>query len=246
MSTQLVYCQLGVLGLNHMTLKKPQIQPNLFDIKPFEEEVNSIERDRIDSVVKNLMEPMASGQQSPEWLETYFLLRRKQWDVRKAIYIAWASMPREKRFPKTQEELAKDYLGLTSDRVISKWRKNNPAIEDAIHKAQTLAFFESRGAVLAALSESAQKVDYKNHQDRKLFLTMSGDYIAQSEIRGLLLRGELKLRKNKEDYTQEELEAMAAELGEDYMTLITMGTGEDEVDDVDPEVDMDEGVVDHD
>ncbi len=65
-------------------------------------------------------------------MQDYQMLRDQCWPWRVAAYIAWASSPRVGRQPHTQMELAKQILGLTSDRVINTWRKKNPAIDEIV------------------------------------------------------------------------------------------------------------------
>lgn len=115
------------------------------------------------------------------WFEDYTRLRGHGWPWRVAVYVAWAATPKERRAPRTQEELATGVLGLTSDRVIYQWRRKNPGIEDAIAVLQSGAFFEHRAGVIEALIESAKNPNYKGHQDRKLFFEMVGDYTPRSE-----------------------------------------------------------------
>jgi len=68
---------------------------------------------------------------APRWLDDYLELCKGGWPWRVAAYIAWASTPRGSREPKTQDDLARNHLGLTSDRAINTWRKKNPAIDEA-------------------------------------------------------------------------------------------------------------------
>lgn len=75
----------------------------------------------------------------PAWYDLYqeLLAERTEegkarWDWRKALYIAWASLPARLRQPSTQEELATDYLGLTTDRTIRDWKAKDAGIEERI------------------------------------------------------------------------------------------------------------------
>lgn len=116
----------------------------------------------------------------PEWYEEYLRLLDGGWTWRVAVYIAWASIPKTKRLPKTQNELATNVLGLTSDRQIIKWRKN-PVIMDLVSSLQAAVLLEHRADVFNALIKSAQEPDYKSHQDRKLFLEITGDYVPANQ-----------------------------------------------------------------
>jgi len=111
----------------------------------------------------------------------YLRLRERGWDWRVAAYIAWASSP-QPRVPKTQFELATQFLGLTSDRVISEWKKNNPQIEEMIGVMQSAPLYEYRAEIYQALIQSAIKPEYKGHNDRKLALELMGDYVSRSKL----------------------------------------------------------------
>ncbi|KAA3644546.1 MAG: hypothetical protein DWQ07_14095 [Chloroflexi bacterium] len=144
-----------------------------------------------------------------EWMDDYFMLVNKGWDWRVATWIAWASTPRDGRWPETQEELATEILGLTSDRVISTWRQKNPAIDVTVGALQTERLFQHRGDVFDALIESAKTKDYKNHQDRKLFLEMTGDYVPMHQLKALMASGKLRFSKGLKDLKEEELWQLA-------------------------------------
>lgn len=114
------------------------------------------------------------------WWEAYLELRGEGWDWRKAAYIAWASSPARGRWPETQEELADKVLGLKSDRTIRKWRETHPGIDERIRQLQVAPLLLHRRDVIDALIAVAQDPDPKGHQDRKLFLEMTGDYKPRS------------------------------------------------------------------
>lgn len=120
------------------------------------------------------------------WWQDYLSLRDRGWDWRKAIYIAWAASPAIERQPATQEELAQGVLGLTSDRVIRKWRDAEPAIDDTVVEFQAAPLLRHRRDIFEALIKSASDPDPKSHADRKLALEMLGDYKPkqQTEVTG--------------------------------------------------------------
>lgn len=124
----------------------------------------------------------ASGKpEKAEWVRAYADLRSEGWPWRVAAYIAWAASPKADRWPATQEKLATEILGLTSDRVIREWRAKNPAIDAAVGLLQSKQLFEHRGDILQALIASASAPDYKHHADRKLALQMLGDHVDRVE-----------------------------------------------------------------
>lgn len=124
--------------------------------------------------------------QSFPWMEEYKKLREGGWDWRVAAYIAWASSPKGDRLPKSQEELARGHLGLTSDRAISTWRRKNPAIDEMVAVLQSAPLWEHRADVYAALIDMAKEKDYKSHNDRKLFLELIGDYLPAAKLEAIL------------------------------------------------------------
>lgn len=117
-----------------------------------------------------------------DWMDDYQRLRNEGWPWRVAVYIAWSASPKRSRVPATQEELAKDVLGLTSDRVIATWRKKNPAIDEMVALLQALPLLEHRRDIYEALIESASSPDHRSHQDRKLALELLGDYVSRSQV----------------------------------------------------------------
>lgn len=121
-------------------------------------------------------------EQKPEWYGQFDDLLNAGWPFRVACYIAWASVPREKRSPKTLHGLATEVLGLTSARPIFTWRNKNPAIDDTIAIMQAAPLFEHRREIYDALIDSAKTADYKNHNDRKLALELLGDYVPRKDV----------------------------------------------------------------
>lgn len=94
-------------------------------------------------------------------------------DWRKAAYEAWSSLPASMREPKTITELA-DQLGLASASTIRHWRRNDPEIETRFKTRLTQRLLEYAPDVLMAMVTVASDPDSKGHQDRKLFLEMTG------------------------------------------------------------------------
>ena len=125
---------------------------------------------------------IAGTQSAPAWLETYHRLLDTGWPWRVACYIAWAASPKIRRQPATQQELAIRVLGLTSDRQIATWRKRNPTIDQAIAMMQAAPLMDHRADVFAALAAAASDPDHRSNPDRKLFLSMTGDYTERIRI----------------------------------------------------------------
>lgn len=116
------------------------------------------------------------------WMEEYKKLREGGWNWRVAAYIAWASSPKSTREPRTQDELAIKHLGLTSDRQISVWRRNNEAIDEMVAMLQSAPLWEHRSEIYDALIKVASSPEYKGHNDRKLALELLGDYVPKSKL----------------------------------------------------------------
>lgn len=129
--------------------------------------------------------------EQPAWFERYeYLIETCGWPWRQAVYIAWASMPKKGREPKTQEELAQTYLRLSSDRAISAWRKKNPAIDTTIAVLQSYELWEHRADAFQNLVSGMQNAggDYKFFNHLKLFLEMTGDYVPTAKLNAVLKR----------------------------------------------------------
>jgi hypothetical protein len=125
---------------------------------------------------------MGEREVAPRWMELYKKLVEVGWKWRVAVYIAWAAQPKKYRQPATQEDLAIQCLGLTSDRAIATWRKKNPSIDETISMLQGSIIFDGLPDALNAMVEVAQDANYKGHQDRKLMFEMAGIYTPSSKI----------------------------------------------------------------
>lgn len=120
------------------------------------------------------------------WMAEYRQLREGGWPWRVAAYIAWAASPKSDRSPKTQDELARNHLGLNSDRAISTWRRKNPAIDEMVAVLQSAPLFEHRAEIYDALIQVATRPEYKGHNDRKLALELLGDYVPAAKLEAIL------------------------------------------------------------
>jgi hypothetical protein len=119
---------------------------------------------------------------SAPWMEDYWTLCGEGWPWRQAAYINWASQPRDRRSPATQGELATQELGLTSDRVIRKWRSENPAVDVRIRALTISQLAKARSEVFMALIEAASNPNPRCHADRKMALEMLGDYVPKQRV----------------------------------------------------------------
>lgn len=160
---------------------------------------------------KKTLDAMFGKNGSPRWLDDYFELTRGGWPWRVAAYIAWASSPKVAREPKTQDELARFHLGLSSDRAIATWRKRNPAIDEVVRMMQAGPLFKHRTEIFTALVAVAVKPEYKSHADRKLALELMGDY---TPIRKVLAELRKKGDEGAGDMSDAELSELARALEE--------------------------------
>jgi hypothetical protein len=165
-------------------------------------------RERSETCRRMLERLFEQEQKDADWVGTYRMLRDAGWHWRMACYIAWQSSPRKLRWPKNQDELATQVLGLTSDRVITTWRQKNPAIDELVSLMQSIPLMADRADVFRALATSAADADHRSNPDRKLFFEMTGDYTPRTKV---------DIRKDVGDlsqYSEEELERIA-KLGEE-------------------------------
>ena len=115
--------------------------------------------------------------------ESYLDARARGWEWRKALYIAWARLPRAARWPASLRELA-SVMGLRSDRTIRKWRYNNPEIDRLIVEEMLTRVGEHTAEVLAALAELASQPNYKSTRAMELYLRVHGIYTPEQKIQG--------------------------------------------------------------
>lgn len=162
----------------------------------------------------------------PVWFERFEMLIAGGWPWRQATYIAWASMPKEGRKPETQEELAKKYLNLGSDRAISAWRGKNPAINTMIQILQSAELWEYRADSFSNLIDGMKRAgdDYKFFNHLKLYMEMTGDYIPLQQLAAVLKGKPINSAHEVNDETLDELEKQADAL-ENTLNLITTEDG---------------------
>lgn len=124
----------------------------------------------------------ALGKVVPAWYQEYLQLLAGGWDWRVAVYIAWKATPKKYRWPDSQEELATQVLGLTSDRVISAWRAKNPAIDAMVQDVGSARVLDRLSDSIEAMLEVAAKPDYKGRGDRELHFKLAGVLSEQIDI----------------------------------------------------------------
>jgi len=125
---------------------------------------------------------LTDEQEIPNWADGYQNLLNAGVRPRIAAFVAWATMPKKYRWPETQERLATEVLGLTSDRAIATWRKKFPEIDMMISELQAESMLEYRPGAFHALGTIASEMSYRAASDRRLFFEMSGDYTPKQKV----------------------------------------------------------------
>ncbi len=119
--------------------------------------------------------PQVGPDGEPVYDERGHVRTRRRWDWRKALYIAWCSLPRSKRQPETLDKLC-DLLGLRSPGTIRNWRRKDPGIDERIAGLPKRMLLGHVADVYEALVRVAASADPKAFQDRRLFLELTGEY----------------------------------------------------------------------
>lgn len=185
------------------------------------QDVSRVSKGRLDALLAaRRARPEAGWEEaSPEpvaWEEMYYTLLAEQteegkarWDWRKALYIAWHCVPASKRWPKYEVQLI-DLLGLTNTRTIRQWKEKDPEIEERIADGPKKLLGEHIADVLEALVKVAKDADPKAHQDRKLFLEMTGQYKPSGKVALTGEDGGPVDFRNIDELSDEELTRIAA------------------------------------
>lgn len=130
----------------------------------------------------------------PQWWEQYLTLIGGGWYWKVAVYMAWLAMPKP-RWPASQDELARNVLGLTSDRQFSVWRARNPAIDAMVADLRYSMIFADLGEIIAAGVAVAKTHDYKGKGDREMIYKMAGLLSDKVEAEIFTRNGDLDLSK---------------------------------------------------
>ena len=189
------------------------------DVETLEIEAKSVSAEeaklRSETALRALLSTKESENTNITWMKTFEILMEGGWPWRQAAYIAWASTPTDQRSPRTQDELATQHLGLTSDRAISTWRRKNPAIDQMVAVLQSAPLWEHRADFFANLIQGMKKAgeDYKFFNHLKMYGEMTGDYIPLTQLAAVLKRkGDGDLSSISEEELAEDLEEAAVAL----------------------------------
>jgi hypothetical protein len=110
----------------------------------------------------------------PVYFEQYHRLMDAGVPWKIAAYVAWASIPKHDRNPSTQDEFAKQVLGLNSDRQISEWRKKYP-IDQMVADLSGEMLLQYRPGVFEAIGWGASQKSYRAAAQQQLFVELSRD-----------------------------------------------------------------------
>ena len=117
------------------------------------------------------------------WWDDYVYLRESEGRTwREAAYIAWAATPKVKRWPATLLEFAQRVLGMQSDKVIYKWRKNDPSIDKRVETFGVEALQRYLADVIDAWVTVASTPDPSAYNDRRMYLEKMGIYVQRSAM----------------------------------------------------------------
>jgi hypothetical protein len=202
----------------HLADEYKQIALDL-DLPEVESDGVSVEEARIRSEAgRKALQILKGTQEQPAWFERFEMLINGGWPWRQAVYIAWASMPKEGRKPETQDELARQVLGLTSDRAISTWRNKNAAIETMIRVMQSAELWEYRADWFNNLVKGMMRAgdDYKFFNHLKLFGEVMGDYVPLTQLAAVLKRKADGSPTEADEETLKLLEQGAKEMPTDF------------------------------
>lgn len=207
----------------HFTLHEEYKQIALdLELPEVESDGLSVDEARLRSEAGRTGLNMLKGtKEQPVWFERFEMLINGGWPWRQAVYIAWASMPKEGRVPATQEQLAIQFLNLNSDRAISTWRKKNAAIDTMVGVLQSSELWEYRADAFKGLIDGMKSAgsDYKFFNHLKLFLEMSGDYVPLTQLAAVLKRKADGSPAETDEDTLKLLEDGANELRDDFDSI---------------------------
>lgn len=168
----------NVPGQSQSRASKRQFEAFL-ESPDFSHITNKEEREQLYACINELAEAYSKQFESGE--------NKEKWDWRKQAYVAWSSVPKSKRYPKTIKEFA-DFIGLSTTSTIRNWRLADPEINKRITELPKLLLHRHVADVLSALVTVASDPIPQAHQDRKLFLEITEVHNPKSDVnlRGLI------------------------------------------------------------
>jgi hypothetical protein len=212
------------------------------ELEGFAETVHDAEEGGLDAPLtfaeiqkRSMASKLALGvDEVPSYMEQYHRLLNADVPWKVAAFVAWSTIPKRQRVPPTQDEFARQVLGLNSDRRISEWRKNYP-IDQMIADLQGESLMQYRPGVFDAIGTVASTADYKSAPAMRLFVELTRD----------LPDAKLKLQVNErptaidelKNLSQTELDAMEGNLAKDLLKRVQQEQQEVADDEADAEDD---------
>ena len=143
---------------------------------------------------KAALDALLTATEPPEWKALYEQLLNERnerdgyvigprWDWRKALYIAWSVVPKARRQPATEEELAV-LLNLKNTRTIRMWKQKFPEIEERIAKLPKQLLMTHLSEVYDTLVAVATMPIPAAYSDRRLYLELVGEYQQKAALAG--------------------------------------------------------------
>lgn len=156
--------------------------PELEGIQPATLHVDKIRQAQARAFMRRLMagEEQPADEQALDWLESVEGLTASGFTLDQACVIAWSCLPKGRRSPATQRELA-NMLGYTTAQPIRKMLAD-PAVIAAVATLGRQSILSAIPEVLAAAIDVATSEGYKGHNDRKMLLTMAGMYREETAV----------------------------------------------------------------
>ena len=167
------------------------------------------------------IDELITRKEQPPWWQEYLELRAEGWDWRKAVFIAWSASPTKivrdgitvERWPATQEQLARDVLGLKSDRVIATWKKKYPEMQLRIEQQAAAPYLKHMRDIIDANIVVAMMPDPSAFQDRRMALEVLKVYRPKQtqEINGVIHTFDLAKWKEQREKRMADAEQTLAE-----------------------------------
>ena len=143
---------------------------------------------------------LATLEEQPSWKTIYddLLAERVEgpdgkaiprWDWRKALLITRRVVPKALRWPQTEAEFAR-LINIKSTRTIREWMRKDPEIEKRIAELPRQMLLTHLADVYEAMVTVAKMAVPAAHQDRRLFLELTGDYAPKSNLQHTGSNGE--------------------------------------------------------
>lgn len=160
------------------------VLPEFEDLVAEEEGISPDEAQTISIIARETFEMLLESPEREDaqpLVAEYERLIAQGWGWRKALYIAWAKLPIQARWPRSQQDLA-EVMGLRSDRTIRHWRERNPGIDLLVSQAVVGRVSERTADILSKSFQVAMGEGYKGFNDRRMLLEIDGVYKPKQDL----------------------------------------------------------------